>query len=268
MSAPGVLGTVSKAGRVLDLFSAQRPEWGVTEAARALELPKSSVHELLTTLAETGLLQRTAGNRYRIGWRVLALGRTLLDTSDVRAHAQPAMRTLASRFGATVHLATLDDGALTYIDRLQSPRLPALEVSAIGRRLPPHCTALGKALLADEPWEVAEELLRAGGLTRYTEHTRCAIGELRDELTAARELGVSRAREEAVEGLCCYAAAIRDGDGRAIAALSLSVTASEDALRAGRYIRLVGAAAAQVTRSLRDAGAGWADAALATAAAG
>jgi DNA-binding IclR family transcriptional regulator len=266
MSATGTLGTISKAGRVLELFTSARPEWGVTEVARELAVPKSSAYSLLATLAGTGLLQRTADNRYRVGWRVLALSRTLLDSSDVRLHAQPTMRTLAERFGTTAHLATLDDGEVTYIDKVEGAGVPAVPVSAVGRRLPAHCTALGKVLLADQPWPAAEAILRAGGLVRYTPRTLCSIAALRTELAAVGARGFARAGEEIVDGLCCYAAPIADAGGRTVAAISVSITAREDRLRAQRYARLVAAAGVQATRSLRSAGPEWADEALAATA--
>src|ERR1700685_4045418 len=105
-----MLGTVGKASRVLDLFTTERPEWGVTETADALGIPRSSAHDLLATLADTGLLRPAECNRYRLGWKLLTLSSTMLDTSDVRTHARPVMRQLVKKLGATTHLAILDEG--------------------------------------------------------------------------------------------------------------------------------------------------------------
>ena len=87
-----MLRTVSKIGPVLDLFTVEHPEWGVSEAAEALGVPKSSAHALLSTLADVGLLAATSHIRYRLGWRVLALGETLRATLDLRSAAHPANR--------------------------------------------------------------------------------------------------------------------------------------------------------------------------------
>jgi DNA-binding IclR family transcriptional regulator len=254
-----MLGTVAKAGRVLDLFSSSRPEWGVSDVARTLAMPKSSAHALLATLAETGLLQHTEEGRYRLGWRVLALSRTLLDSSDVRVHAQPAIRALAERFGATVHLATLEEGEMLYIDKVEAAAPVALPipVSGVGLPLAPHCSAVGKVLLAYQPWVVAERLLRAGGLPRYTARTICSIEALRVELSLVRHRGVACDDEEILEGLVCYAAPIRDAASSVIAAISVSLPAEEARRHAEHYQRLVVAAGTQVTRNLRYAGTGW-----------
>ena len=65
-----MLGTVSQASDVIALFTADHPEWGVSQVAGRMELAKSSAHALLSTLAEIGPVRRTASGRYRLGWRV------------------------------------------------------------------------------------------------------------------------------------------------------------------------------------------------------
>ena len=77
-----MLGTVGKASRVLDLFTSEDPEWGVTDTALALKVPRSSAHDLLDTLTQTGLLRRVTGNRYRLGLKLLTLSNTALETGS------------------------------------------------------------------------------------------------------------------------------------------------------------------------------------------
>jgi DNA-binding IclR family transcriptional regulator len=247
-----LLGTVDKAGRVLDLFTTQQPEWGVTETAGALDLPRSSAHDLLATLVETGLLRRSGRNRYQLGWKVLALSRTVLATSNLRVHARPVIRALASRLGATVHLATLDDGEVMYIDKLAPRGSLAVPVSAVGGTLPPHCSAVGKALLAHQPRSAVTDALERCGMHRYTERTNCSIDTLSFELARIRERGTARDREETVEGLCCHAAPIFDG-GCAVAAISVCVPSSVDARFAERYAGMARAAGTQISRALQRA---------------
>src|ERR1700751_4845932 len=127
-----MLGTVLNAGRVLDLFTSETPERGVTEVAEALGIPKSRAHALMSSLAHVGLLRRTAEGRYRLGWRVLALGRILTETTEFRAEARRAMEELSGRFGETVHLATLDDGVVVYVDKIEGTRAVRIAVSAVG----------------------------------------------------------------------------------------------------------------------------------------
>src|SRR5438045_9563399 len=93
-----MLHSVSRAGKILDLFTAQTPEWSVSEAAKALGVSKSTASELMATLAEMGLLTRTNERSYRLGWRLIDLGRTLLSTTDFYGEAHEELQTLVDRW--------------------------------------------------------------------------------------------------------------------------------------------------------------------------
>src|SRR3712207_8199484 len=90
-----MLRTVTRAGLVLDLFSVERPEWGATAVARELDIAKSQAHELLVSLSDIGLLERVRAGRYRLGWRIVALGSLLFDATGPREAEVPAMESLA-----------------------------------------------------------------------------------------------------------------------------------------------------------------------------
>ena len=89
-----MLNTVLKAGQVLELFDRANPEWGVSEVAASLDIPKSSAHALLSTLAEISLLRHTETGRYRLGWGLFSLSQMLLDTTEFRREAQREMEQL------------------------------------------------------------------------------------------------------------------------------------------------------------------------------
>jgi DNA-binding IclR family transcriptional regulator len=244
-----MLGTVGKASRVLDLFTNERPEWGVTETAGALAIPRSSAHDLLATLAETGLLRHVEGNRYRLGWKLLSLSSTVLDTSDVRTHARPVMRRLVQKLGATAHLAILDEGEVFYLDKLAPPDGMAMPISAIGKRLPPHCSAVGKVLLAHQSHHSVATALERCGMRQYTERTQSSADNFRFELASVKTAGTARDREGAVEGVCCHAAPIFDS-GQVVAAISISVSTSSEERLADRYDEIVRAAGIAISSRL------------------
>lgn len=248
-----MLGTVGKASRMLDLFTSQTPEWGVTEAALALQVPRSSAHDLLDTLACTGLLRRVEGNRYRLGLKLLTLSSAALDSLAVRVHARPVMEKLARTLGATVHLATLEEVEVVYIDKVTPDNAPQITVSGIGRRLPLHGTAVGKALLAHQSVGTVGLTLERLEMEPLTERTVCSVDALRFELAGARRTGVAHDREGAVSGICCHAAPIIER-GRATAAISLSVPIAGEQRLAQRYEELIRAAAVRITHSLATAG--------------
>ncbi|WP_337844607.1 IclR family transcriptional regulator [Thermus sp.] len=218
-----MLGTVQKVGEVLELFTREHPEWGVTEVARALGIPKSSAHALLATLSQIGLLKRSRDGRYRLGFRVLALAHVLLSTSSWREEARKAMEDLVARFGETTHLAVLECGRVVYVEKLEGTRAVKVATTGVGVELPAHCSAVGKVLLAHRPWEEVLGIVEARGLPALTPNTITTLDELKTELQAVRERGYAYDIEEAVPELCCVAAPIRDHTGEVIAALSLSV---------------------------------------------
>jgi len=113
---------VENAGRVLELFTVAAPEHGVSEVARALGMPKSRAHALMSTLSEVGLLYRTAGSRYRLGLQILALSRVLVESTESQSGARVIMRELVGRFAETVHLAALHAGRVIYVDKLEGTR--------------------------------------------------------------------------------------------------------------------------------------------------
>src|ERR1700757_5332592 len=78
-----LLGSVLHAGAALDLFATEQHEWGTTEIAEALALPKSSAYALLASLAEIGLLERTPDRRFRLGHKLLGFGEAVLAGSEV-----------------------------------------------------------------------------------------------------------------------------------------------------------------------------------------
>jgi IclR family transcriptional regulator, KDG regulon repressor len=92
--------SIRKALQIINLFSLERSEWGVSEAARALGLPKSTTSELMSELTNWRLLRRASGRgRYRLGWRLFELSQTLLDTTEFRNQARRVMKELVMNWG-------------------------------------------------------------------------------------------------------------------------------------------------------------------------
>lgn len=245
-----MLQTVGNVGRVLDLYSSERPELGITEIAAALDMGKSKAHLVVSSMAEIGLLLRVPGGRYRIGWRALQLDRIAAETTPFRLPGRSAAVALARRTGETIHLAALDGGRVVYVDRMQGERASQLPLSAIGKRLPAHCSGVGKMLLAHrDPAEVEAQVARHG-LERFTDATVTDPQELRRELDAIRRAGVAYDREEVVPGLTCVAAPIRNSEGEVVAAISISAPVEVARAKADEFRRLVLGAAQGIERRI------------------
>jgi DNA-binding IclR family transcriptional regulator len=238
-----VLTTVQKIGPVLDLFTVRRPEWGTSEVAAALDTPKSSAHELLTTMAEIGLLERTSQARYRLGWRLLALGRTVMLSADYRRPIQIAMQHAVSRWGETMHFSVYDRGSAVYVHKLEGHRSIALG-TRVGTRLPAHASAVGKVLLAHRGG------VPAGRLARFTANTIVDAGNLTRELEAIRKRGLAFDHEESLRGVACVAGPVWSHDGALVGAISLATTHHRLTQRVEAYAQQIAETCDEASRQL------------------
>jgi DNA-binding IclR family transcriptional regulator len=215
--AGSVLG---KALAILRSFGADEPVLTLSEITRRTGIPKPTVHRMANDLVDLALLDRVTGG-YRLSGGLFELGmrasaeRTLLEV------AIPFLQDLYERTHETVHLGISDGRAVVYVGKFGGHR-QAKAPSRIGGRMPLHCTAIGKVLLAHADAEVRASVL-AGPLERRTAHTIVAPGLLARQLRSVLDEGVAFEREESTLGLLCVAAPVLDGDGRdALAAISLA----------------------------------------------
>lgn len=214
--------SVAKALTILDLLAAHQGDMSLGEIARALDLPKSTLHGLLATLRDFGYLEQSPfDGRYRLGVRLFEIGNIVANNWDVRKVAAPHIQKLVDELEETVHLVVLDKGEVLYIDKRESRRSLRI-VSQVGMRLPAHCTGVGKVLLAYlHPSEV-KRIIATKGLARYTRHTITDPRQLEAELAKIREMGYAVDNEEIMDSLRCVAAPIRNHNGKVCAAVSVS----------------------------------------------
>lgn len=235
-----MLNTIRRAGSVLTLFTEERPDWGVREMAAELGIPRSNAHELLSSLATIGLLQRTPDARYRLGWRLLTLSGHLVNSTDVARIGSSVLSQLAHQHGQTAGLATLDNGQVLSIGQVE-PHGSA-PVARVGDRLPAHSTASGKILLSHLDLDPGDDL------EQLTPKTITDIEILRRQLAVVRRNGVAFDLQETDMSISCVAAPIRDGrSGAVIAALTLCVSPEKFSRDRERYIRSTVGAARRVS---------------------
>lgn len=193
---------------------------GVTELASQLDLPKSSVHNYLSTLVEEEYLIKR-NREYHVGLRFLNLGSHAQHERQVYSIAKPEVEDLAESTGELVNLLVEEHGRGVYIYR--SAGQQAVNVDAhIGHRVHLHNTALGKAILAFLPEVYVKDILDVRGMPQTTENTITNEQELIEELLEIRERGIAFDREERLPGLRCAAAPITTDKNRAIGAISIS----------------------------------------------
>ena len=216
------LSSVANAARVLKAFSASNPTWGVSDLAKHLELSTSSVHRLLSTLADEAVLDQDAETgRYRLGLSVFDMAAAMPKQRTLHEAVLVSMTELRSRTGETVQVGVLDGREVVYVERLDSPN--TLRVfTQLGRRVSAHRTSSGKAIMAYLPRSQRDRLLKGWILDRKTEFTITDPVALREELLLTRRRGYAENRQESEPGVVSVAAPIRDTTGNAVAALSLA----------------------------------------------
>lgn len=213
---------LERATRVLDLFSKDVPEWSVSDVSRELMMPKTTIWEWVRAMTELGLLRRTGRSSYRLGWRAFQLGQRARMTSEIAGRAREAMASLVERYGVTAQLAVRHGRDIVYLEKA-APRVGMrINATRVGERLPAHCTAEGKVLLAYRPKKEIRKLFNGIVMEQLTEHSITTPAALESELAAVRERGFASDIEEAVEGMCCVAAPVTNRHGDIAWALSMS----------------------------------------------
>lgn len=207
---------------ILETFTRLGPELGVSDISRALDLKKATTHRLLASLRRRGVVEQDGRTRrYRLGLKLWELGQLATTQVDWLERIRPLLQELTDRVGETTHLAVLNDGQVLYVDKVESTRSLRMP-SQVGRRLPAHCTGVGKALIAYLPEEVVRALIERRGLQSYTRNTITDAAVLEQELALTRARGYSIDNEEIEEGLVCIGAPVRDHTSHVVAAVSIA----------------------------------------------
>ena len=191
--------------------------------SRRLELPRSSALALCNSLVKAGLMTREAAGSYRLGPGVVALARAYLTQTDLRTEFDRLTRGVPVLPEETLLLSVRDGTDVVYIGRRIGSRPVAVSYE-LGLRLPAHCTASGKALLAALPPEEIRGL--------YPPHTRLRaptpqsitdVSALIRDLAETRERGYAVDNEELAPGMVCVGAAVPDRTGRALGAVAIGM---------------------------------------------
>jgi DNA-binding IclR family transcriptional regulator len=214
--------SVERALDILESFDHFKQEFGVTELSKHLRLHKSTVHGIMTTLTHRGYLdQNLKTGGYRLGLKLFELGEIVQEGIDLKTISEPFLEQLLEKFGETVHLVIMDHWEVVYIDKRESRQSMRI-VSQVGKRLPAHCSGVGKSMLAWQAPEELDEFLRLKGLPRLTAKTITDEHQFREELARIRQQGYAVDNEEITEGLRCVAAPIFNHSGEVAGAMSIA----------------------------------------------
>jgi IclR family transcriptional regulator, acetate operon repressor len=249
MTANGGTSVLERAFGILGAFGPGRAELTLSELAAQSGLPRSTTHRVARQLETLGALDRTRRG-WRVGVRMFELGQLVPTQQRLREQALPFMGDLYEATRGTIHLAVLEGDEVVYVEVLAGHH-KVRSPSRRGGRVPAHCTAVGKVLLAfaPEPFERDGPPLSARTRTTVTDRT-----ELAGVLAEVRRTGVAFDEQEAMKGLSCVAAPVRDHRG-VVAAVSVSMAAGGPMTPLG-CAPVVRTAALALSRELRGRAAG------------
>lgn len=219
----------------------------LAEAVAASGWPKPTVHRLLGQLEAGELLAREPdGRRYAVAPRLLRLSESALAGSTQQGVRHAVLRQLVADVGESCNLTALSGAEVVYLDRIESA-FPLQFNLRPGTRVPIHCSASGKLLLAHLPAAQRNALLDGLPLARYTATTLDNREALEAEFRRIRKDGYSVDAEEFVEGLVCVAVPVpaqHGGIPRCAVALQAPVARMSLAQAIERLPRLQAAAQA------------------------
>lgn len=196
----------------------------ISEVAERAGVTRAGARRLLHTLLSLGYT-RLSGNRFELTPLVLELGFSYLSSLPLRDLARPVIDEFARTSGEQCSVAVLDGMDVVYVVRAEI-RSPLQRSIGIGDRMPVHATSTGHVLLAGLNSDALTSILDHAPFQRFTPHTRCDAGAVRDAVERARKQGWAFAREELELGVFGLAVPVRDGFGETVAAVTLSVNAA------------------------------------------
>lgn len=217
-----IIQSLDRALQILDLFDEHTTELKITHISERMGLHKSTVHSLLKTLQMHGYIdQDLESGKYRLGLKLFERGNYVINSLDIRRMAKRYLFDLSAKTGQTTHLVILDGKEGVYVDKVEGPSATIL-YSRIGRRIPLHCSAVGKALIAFRKQEEIQKILQGYTYTKQTEFTITNEIDFLLELEKIRQQGYALDSQENEPGVRCIAVPVRNHENQVIAAISIS----------------------------------------------
>ena len=215
-----VIQSVSHALDVLEQFTGEPDELGVTELSKRLKLHKNNVFRLLATLEARGYIeQNKATENYRLGVRCLRIGQRFVTQMGLLRQARPVMQQIVKASRETAFIAVMRNGTIVPLDAIEAEQAVRL-VSRIGDFLPLHCTAAGKLHLAFADDELRASL--ADSLQKFTDKTILDRNTLAQQLKKIAESGYALDLGEHIEDVRSVAVPVRDYTRAVVGSLTVS----------------------------------------------
>lgn len=210
--------SVRRAAKIIDAIAADPKT--VMELAATFDLHRSTMFRELQALEEVGYVRRRKNGTYTLGLHLISLSRDAFENLDLRDAAHEHLRKLHRRVGNTLHLAALMERSIVYVDKVEDASGVRM-YSRIGAAVRPHCSGVGKAILAELSVPDRDVILGGAKWEKYTERTILTRGALDAELEVVKKQGWAADDSEFEDFVNCVAVPIQSSAG-VVGALSLT----------------------------------------------
>jgi IclR family acetate operon transcriptional repressor len=201
----GSVQSIERAFALLETMADNGGMMGLSQLATTSGLPLPTIHRLVRTLVDLGYLRQEPSRQYVLGPRLIRLGES--SSTMLSIWARPHLAKLVDELGESANLAMLDGDQIVYVAQVPS-RHSMRMFTEVGRRVLPHCTAVGKALMAEMPRDKVREILNRTGMPEHTEHTITDPDEFARALSWSAEHGYALDDGEQELGVRCVAVAV------------------------------------------------------------
>jgi IclR family transcriptional regulator, KDG regulon repressor len=214
--------SINRAIQTLNSLMSNKNEMGLTELSKKLNLHKSTVHRILVTLEDEGLVARNnISQKYRLGMKLFEFGNIVKEQIEIKKHALPFMEGLARKTEESIDLNIMLDGKRVSIEKIESPH-DVRRIIQLGKNLPLYCGGSGKAILAFLTNSEIERIIQKENLIAFAPNTITDPEKLIEHLQEIRRKGYALSFEERILGSASIAAPIFDYSGKVIASISIS----------------------------------------------
>ncbi|MGB3829190.1 MAG: IclR family transcriptional regulator [Ornithinimicrobium sp.] len=218
---PGSVQSIQRAFTLLETIADHGGTMGLSQLADASGLPLPTIHRLVRTLVELGYVRQDGNRQYVLGPALTRLGESAAATLSV--WARPHLQKLSDDLGESANLAMLEGDQIVYVAQAQSQRSMRM-FTEVGRRVLPHCTAVGKAVMSTMPHSDVLDILKRTGMPAHTDNTITTPAAFIEALTWTAEHGYALDEGEQEVGVRCVAVQVPDVPTRL--AISVSGPAS------------------------------------------
>lgn len=220
----GKIKSIEKALDLLELLSDSTKEMGITEISKELHMGVSTVYRILTALKYRGyIVQNPQTFKYMTGVKLFILGRKAQNTKNLIRILTPFLQKLSQRTNETINLAILEGREVICLYKIESPEILRADIE-IGSKLPAHCSAVGKVLLAFSSEQDFKMLYGRDNkkLLTFTSKSISSVKELKKCLNKVKKDGYAIDEEEFITGINCMGIPVINNEGKAIAGISVT----------------------------------------------